>query len=63
MSYWPIRRPTEVAAIAAAARSGRRLPPVPALFAHLIVATTIDDQRGMNLFAHAIARMGGEVGE
>ncbi|MCX4824866.1 hypothetical protein OG883_34440 [Streptomyces sp. NBC_01142] len=60
---WPIRRPTEHAALRAVDRSERRLPPVPALFSHLVVATAIDDQHGMNLFAHAIARLGGEVGE
>jgi len=62
-SRWPVRRPTENAALRAVDRSERRLPPAPVLFGHLVIATSIDDQRGMNLFAHAIARLGGEVGE
>ncbi|MDJ0345967.1 hypothetical protein QMK19_30510 [Streptomyces sp. H10-C2] len=56
-------RPTEVAAIAAAARSGRPLPSMPVLFAALVTAYATRDRHGLNLFAHAIARKGGEVGQ
>jgi hypothetical protein len=36
---------------------------VPALFAALLTAQAVKDGYGKNLFAHAIARLGGEVGE
>lgn len=55
------RRPTEDAAIAAASRSPRPLPPIPSLFAGLVTAYAVGDKRGMNLFGHAIARSTGEV--
>lgn len=57
------RRPTEDAAIAAASRSARPLPPVPALFACLVTAYAVGDRHGLNLFAHAIARQGAEVSQ
>lgn len=59
-----IRRPTENAAIRAAARSARPLPPVPALLAALLVAHERRDQHGVNLCAHLVVRASEpEVGE
>ncbi|MBE4799947.1 hypothetical protein [Streptomyces caniscabiei] len=60
-----IARPTEVAAIRAAARSGRRLPPVPALMAALLVANERRDREGVQLCAHRVVRAAApmEVGE
>ncbi|MFF9036402.1 hypothetical protein ACF090_13130 [Streptomyces sp. NPDC014892] len=51
-----IARPTEVAALRAAARSGRRLPPVPALMAALLVANERRDREGVCLAAHLVVR-------
>ncbi|MEW2083496.1 hypothetical protein [Streptomyces sp. NPDC005283] len=62
-SRWPVRRPTENAAIRAADRSERPLPPVQVLFADLITSYAIKDRRGLNLMCHRVARFGGEVGE
>ncbi|MEW2082356.1 hypothetical protein [Streptomyces sp. NPDC005283] len=56
-SSWPIRRPTENAAIAAAGRSERRLPPVPAILADLLTANRLGDRHGVNLCAHLVARV------
>lgn len=56
-----VRRPTERAAIRAAARSARPAPPVEALFAHLIVTNAVGDRHGSNLLGHAIARAGGAL--
>jgi hypothetical protein len=51
-SRWPVRRPTERAAIAAACRSARRLPPVPALMAALLLlANERRDREGVQLAA------------
>lgn len=61
MSAAYIRRPTERAAIRAATRSARPLPPVEALFAHLVIAHAMDDRHGENLLGHAIARHGGAL--
>ncbi len=61
--YTIVPRPTEHAALRACERSPRRLPSTPALFAGLVTAHAIGDRCGQNLFAHAIARQGGEVGE
>lgn len=58
-AHWPIRRPTEHAAISAVFRSPRRLPPVEALFAHLVITHASGDRHGSNLLGHAIARHGG----
>jgi hypothetical protein len=59
-----IARPTEAAAIRAAARSGRRLPPVPALMAALLVANERRDREGVQLCAHLVVRAAApEVGE
>lgn len=62
---WPIARPTETAAIRAAARSGRRLPPVPALMAALVEAVDRRDREGTCLAAHRVVRVAApmEVGE
>ncbi|WP_217553103.1 hypothetical protein [Streptomyces sp. GbtcB6] len=54
-----VRRPTEVAAIRAAARSARPGPPIEALFAHLVIAQAAEDRHGTNLLGHAIARAAG----
>lgn len=62
-AHWPIRRPTENAALRAYDRKPPTTPSVPALFAGLVVAQATNDRHGRNLFAHAIARQGGEVGE
>jgi hypothetical protein len=59
-----IARPTEVAAIRAAARSGRRLPPVHTILADLVAAHRTGDQHGVNLCAHLAVRAAApEVGE
>lgn len=64
MSRSRIARPTEVAALRAAARSARPLPPIPAIVADLITAHRTGDQRGVNLCAHLVARVSlKEVGE
>lgn len=55
-SRWPVRRPTESAAIRAAGRSARRLPPVPALMAALIEAHDRRDREGVTLAAHRVVR-------
>lgn len=62
-SRWPIRRPTEHAALRAYDRTPPRVPSIPTLFAGLVIAQAANDRHGRNLFAHAIARQGGEVGE
>lgn len=53
---YPIPRPTEAAAIRAAARSPRRLPPVPALMAALVDAVDRSDREGICLAAHRVVR-------
>lgn len=64
MSRSYIRRPTEVAAIRAAARSARPLPSVPALMAALLVAPERRDREGVQLCAHRVVRASEpEVGE
>lgn len=61
---WPVRRPTESAAIRAAGRSARPVPPIPAIVADLLTAHRTGDQRGVNLCAHLVARASlKEVGE
>lgn len=61
-SRWPISRPTERAASAAACRSARPLPPVPALMAALVDAV---DREGICLAAHRVVRAAApkELGE
>ena len=64
MSRGPIRRPTERAAIRAACRSPRRLPPVPALLAALLVANERGYREAVTLCAHRVVRAAApEVGE
>lgn len=60
-----IARPTEVAAIRAAARSARRLPPIPSLMAALVEAVDRRDREGTCLAAHRVVRAAApmEVGE
>lgn len=61
---WPVRRPTESAAIRAAGRSARPLPPVPALMAALVDAVDRSDREGICLAAHRVVRAAApEVGE
>ena len=61
-SYIP--RPTEHAAIRAACRSARPLPPVPALMAALLDANERRDREGVTLAAHRVVRAAApEVGE
>lgn len=61
---WPVRRPTEVAALRAFGRSARPLPPVPALMAALLVANERRDREGVCLAAHLVVRASEpEVGE
>ncbi|MFE7856050.1 hypothetical protein [Streptomyces sp. NPDC057403] len=56
MSAGYIRRPTEVAAIRAAARSARPLPPVDCLLEALVIARRFDDREGAALAAHRAVR-------
>lgn len=64
MSRSYIPRPTEHAAIRAACRSARRLPPVEYLLDALVIARRAGDHEGMTLAAHrAVRRAAPEVGE
>lgn len=64
MSGSRIRRPTEDAAVAAASRSARQLPPVQNILADLLTANRAGDRRGVNLCAHLVVRATTvEVGE
>jgi hypothetical protein len=56
-SHWPVRRPTEAAALGR--MRPRPLPSLPRLFAALLAAQAVGDRHGANLFGHAIARAGG----
>ncbi|MFM9694551.1 hypothetical protein [Streptomyces europaeiscabiei] len=61
---FPIPRPTEQAALAAVARSGRPLPPIPSLMAALVEAVDRRDREGTCLAAHLVVRAAApEVGE
>ncbi len=63
-SRWPIRRPTEHAALRAVDRSARPLPSVPALLAALIEANDRKDRAAVCLCAHKAVRSALlEVGE
>lgn len=63
-SRWPIRRPTEHAALRAVCRSARPLPPVPVLMAALVDAVDRRDREGICLAAHRVVRAAApEVGE
>lgn len=64
MSLALVRRPTEDAAVNAASRLVRALPPIQVILADLITANRLGDRHGVNLCAHKAARAGlGEVGE
>lgn len=56
-SRWPVRRPTENAALREVERSERPLPPIPAILADLITANRLGDRHGVNLCAHLVARL------
>ncbi|MCY0931185.1 hypothetical protein OTB20_34390 [Streptomyces sp. H27-H1] len=62
-SHWPIRRPTESAALRSLGRSVRPLPSVPALMAALIIANRALDRHGANLAAHRVVRVAEGVSE
>ncbi|MET9604509.1 hypothetical protein ABZZ17_05510 [Streptomyces sp. NPDC006512] len=62
-SHWPIRRPTENAALRSLGRSARPLPSVPALMAALITANRAHDRHGANLAAHRVVRVAEGVTE
>ena len=51
-----IRRPTEAAAIRAAAGSPRPLPPIHTILADMVTAHAAGDQHGVNLCAHLVVR-------
>ncbi|MGW3727323.1 hypothetical protein [Streptomyces sp. NPDC000851] len=53
---WPVRRPTEHAALRAVCRSARPTPSVPALMAALLVASEQGDREGICLAAHRVVR-------
>lgn len=55
-SRWPVRRPTEHAALRSLGRTARPLPSVPALMAALIIANRAADRHGANLAAHRVVR-------
>ncbi|WP_327654783.1 hypothetical protein [Streptomyces sp. NBC_00483] len=62
---WPVRRPTEHAALRRLDKSQRPLPHVPALMAALIVANDRRDREGVCLAAHRTVRVAApkELGE
>ncbi|RST13475.1 hypothetical protein [Streptomyces sp. WAC05950] len=62
-SAWPIRRPTENAALRAVGRRPRPLPEIPALMAALIVENRASDRHGANLAAHRVVRVAEGVTE
>lgn len=53
---WPVRRPTESAALRAVCRSARPLPSIPALMAALLEANDRRDREGVTLCAHRVVR-------
>lgn len=57
MSARIVRRPTEAAALRAAARSARPFPPVPVILADLLAAHLRGDRHGANLCAHLVVRV------
>ncbi|MDH6432615.1 hypothetical protein M2158_001092 [Streptomyces sp. SAI-144] len=59
MSTKPVRRPTEDAAITAASRSPRQLPPAEAILADLVVAQHAGDRHGVRLCAALLVRKAG----
>lgn len=64
MSLAMVRRPTEDAAVYAASREVRELPPIQVILVDLLAANRLGDRHGVNLCAHKAARAAlGEVGE
>ncbi|MEU9581058.1 hypothetical protein [Streptomyces chilikensis] len=62
--YTTVPRPTERAALAAAARSARPAPPIQMILADLLAANSLGDRHGVNLAAHrAVRAVCPEVGE
>jgi hypothetical protein len=57
---WPVRRPTENAALRSLARSPRSAPSVPALMAALLDANDRRDREGVCLAAHRVVRAAGQ---
>ncbi|MFE1882643.1 hypothetical protein [Streptomyces diastatochromogenes] len=55
-SRWPVRRPTEHAALRAVCRSAGPAPSIPALMAALIEANDRRDREGVTLAAHRVVR-------
>ncbi|MDW8807737.1 hypothetical protein P1P68_23860 [Streptomyces scabiei] len=55
-STWPVRRPTESAAIRAAGRSARPTPPSHLILADMVAAHRAGDQHGIHLCAHLLVR-------
>ncbi|MFI5673046.1 hypothetical protein [Streptomyces sp. NPDC051704] len=62
-SRWPVRRPTENAALRSLDRRPRPLPSIPALMAALIDANRAADRHGANLAAHRVVRVAEGVTE
>ncbi|MEV4864257.1 hypothetical protein [Streptomyces ossamyceticus] len=61
---YPVRRPTERAALTAVARSARPTPPSHLILADMVAAHRAGDQHGVNLCAHLAVRAAApEVGE
>ncbi|WUD74615.1 hypothetical protein OG937_24435 [Streptomyces sp. NBC_00510] len=56
MAAWPVRRPTEDAAVYAVSRSPRPLPPITVLADLLIVARAIGDRHGEQRFDRMLDR-------
>ncbi|TKA11766.1 hypothetical protein [Actinacidiphila oryziradicis] len=56
---FPIPRPTEDAAVTAAARTIPPLPPVDVLFDRLVTAYALHDRNGLQRFGLAIVRAAG----
>lgn len=56
MSRWPIRRPTEAAALRAVARSARPTTATHTILADLVTAHRTGDRHGIHLCAHLLVR-------
>jgi len=53
---WPVRRPTESAAIRAAGRSARPNPTPQTILADMVTAHRTEDRYGIRLCAHLLVR-------
>ena len=64
-SRWPVRRPTEHAALRAECRSARPIPPVPPIMAALLDPVDRRDLEGVCLASHRVVRAAApkEMGE